>query len=104
MCGARPTNLLLDVYRATDALPRSEVFGITVQLRRAAISIPTRISEGCGRDGDAELAASLHKARAAASELEYLLLLSRDLGYLPEQAHNRLSGDIVEVRKMMSGL
>ena len=81
---------VLDVYRATDSLPRSEVFGITVQLRRAAISIPTRIAEGCGRDGDAEL--------------EYLLLLSRDLGYLPEQAHDRLSGDIVEVRKMMSGL
>ena len=95
---------VLDVYRATDSLPRSEVFGITVQLRRAAISIPTRIAEGCGRDGDAELAACLHKARAAASELEYLLLLSRDLGYLPEQAHDLLSGDIVEVRKMMSGL
>jgi four helix bundle protein len=44
------------------------------------------------------------KQGAAASELEYLLLLSRDLGYLPEQAHDRLSGDIVEVRKMMSGL
>ena len=54
---------VLDVYRATDSLPRSEVFGITVQLRRAAISIPTRIAEGCGRDGDAELAACLHKAR-----------------------------------------
>jgi four helix bundle protein len=95
---------VLDVYRATDSLPRSEVFGITVQLRRAAISIPTRIAEGCGRDGDAELAACLHKARAAASELEYLLLLCRDLGYLPEPAHDQLSRDIVEVRKMMSGL
>ena len=46
---------VLDVYRATDGLPKSEIFGITVQLRRAAISIPTRIAEGCGRDGDTEL-------------------------------------------------
>ena len=95
---------VLDVYRATDSLPKIEIFGITVQLRRAAISIPARIAEGCGRDGDAELAICLHKARAAASELEYLLLLCRDLGYLPELAHDQLSRDIVEVRKMMSGL
>jgi len=96
--------LALDIYRATDTLPKSEVFGITVQLRRAAISIPTRIAEGCGRDGDAEFAACLHKARAAASELEYLLLLCRDLGYLPGELHQQLSDDVVAVRKMMSGL
>ena len=96
--------VVLDVYHGTDALPKSEVFGIAVQLRRAAISIPTRIAEGCGRDSDVEFAACLHKARATASELEYLLLLCRDLGYLPEQEHQKLSGDVVEVRKMMSGL
>jgi len=96
--------VVLDAYRATDALPKSEVFGVTVQLRRAAISIPTRIAEGCGRDGDVEFAAGLHKARATASELEYLLLLCLDLGYLPEQTHQELSQEVVEVRKMMSGL
>ena len=96
--------LALDIYRATDTLPKNEVFGITVQLRRAAISIPTRIAEGSGRESDAEFAACLHKARAAASELEYLLLLCRDLEYLPDQVHAQLSGDDVEVRKMMSGL
>jgi four helix bundle protein len=96
--------VVLDIYHTTDGLPKGEVFGITVQLRRAAISIPTRIAEGCGRDGDGEFSACLHKARAAASELEYLLLLCRDLGYLPDQAHQQLSGDVIEVRKMMSGL
>jgi four helix bundle protein len=96
--------LALDVYRATDVLPKNEVFGITIQLRRAATSIPTRIAEGCGRDGDGELATCLHKARATASELEYLLLLCRDLEYLPEQLHQKLSDDAVTVRKMMSGL
>lgn len=96
--------IVLDIYHATDALPKSEVFGLTVQLRRAAVSIPTRIAEGCGRDSDVEFAACLHKARATASELEYLLLLCRDLGYLPEQKHQDLSEGVVAVRKMMSGL
>ena len=95
---------MLDVYRATDALPKSEVFGVTAQLRRAAISIPTRIAEGCGRESDVEFSTGLHKARGIASELEYLLLLCRDLGYLPEQEHQDLSEKVVEVRKMMSGL
>jgi four helix bundle protein len=74
--------LALATYRATESLPKNEIFGITVQLRRAAISIPTRIADGCGREGDVEFAAQPHRARAASSELEYLLLLSKDLGYL----------------------
>jgi four helix bundle protein len=96
--------LALDVYRATDSLPKSEVFGVTVQVRRAAVSIPTRIAEGCGRDGDGEFAVYLHKARATASELEYLLLLCKDLGFLPEEVHTQLSDEVITVRKMMSGL
>jgi four helix bundle protein len=100
----RAHQLALDVYRATDSLPKNEVFGITVQLRRAAVAIPTRIAEGCGRDGDIEFAAHLNKARATASELEYLLLLSRDLKYLTDPIHDQLSSSVITVRKMLSGL
>jgi four helix bundle protein len=96
--------LVLAVYRATEALPKSEVFGITVQLRRAVIAVPTRIADGCGREGDPEFAAQLHKARAASSELEYLLLLSNDLGYVPAERYEELRQDVVTVRKMLSGL
>ncbi|MGD0796472.1 MAG: four helix bundle protein [Acidobacteriaceae bacterium] len=96
--------IALDVYRGSDALPKIEVFGITIQLRRAAIAVPTRIADGCGREGDAEFAAQLHKARAASSELEYLLLLCRDLGYLTSEAYEALREDVVTVRKMLSGL
>ena len=96
--------LALAVYRVTDSLPKSEVFGITVQLRRAAIAVPTRIADGCGRDGDVEFASQLHKARAASSELEYLLLLSRDLGYLPVEIYEGIREQVVTVRKMLSGL
>jgi hypothetical protein len=56
--------LTLEVYRTTDDLPKSEVFGITVQLRRAAVAVPTRIAEGCGKENDAEFAVQLQRARA----------------------------------------
>jgi four helix bundle protein len=95
--------LALAVYQGTESLPRSEVFGITIQVRRAAIAIPTRIAEGCGRKGTEGLADQLHKARAASSELEYLLLLSKDLGYLPLDEYEALREDVVTVRKMLSG-
>ena len=95
---------MLAVYQRTDSLPKSEVFGITVQVRRAAIAVPTRIADGCGREGDVEFATQLHKTRAASSELEYLLLLSKDLGYLPSETYEALREDVVTVRKMLSGL
>jgi four helix bundle protein len=96
--------LALTVYRATETLPKSEVFGVTAQLRRTAIAVPTRIAEGCGREGDVEFAAQLHKARGGSSELEYLLLVCKDLGYLPPEAYELLREDVVTVRKMLSGL
>jgi four helix bundle protein len=100
----RSHELALAIYKATDSLPRNEVFGITVQLRRAAVAVPTRIADGCGREGDAEFAAQLHKARGAASELEYLLLLSKDLGYLPPEEYESLLERLITVKKMLSGL
>jgi four helix bundle protein len=96
--------LVLHVYRAGEKLPASENFGLLLQLRRCAASIATRIAEGAGRDSSAEFAAELKRARAAGHELEYLLLLSRDLGYLPDDLHATLSEEVIEVRKMLSGL
>jgi four helix bundle protein len=96
--------LTLAIYRATDKLPKTELFGVTVQLRRAAVAVPTRIAEGCGRENDSEFANQLHKARGASAELEYLLLLCRDLAYLPPADYESLVGRLVEVQKMISGL
>ena len=95
--------LALAVYRATKRLPKEEIFGLTVQLRRAGTGVATRIAEGCGVDSDVEFAAYLHRAKATASELEYLLLLTRDLEYLPENEFVKLTEDVVEVKKMLSG-
>ena len=94
--------LTLEIYTATKGFPREEQFGLTGQLRRACASIPANIAEGCGREGKAELARFLTIAMGSASEVEYHLLLARDLEYLAMDDYKRLSGEIVEVKKMLA--
>jgi four helix bundle protein len=81
--------LTLLMYRTTETLPRSELFGLTSQIRRCTSSIPANIAEGCGRLGNSELHRFLQMACGSASELEYHLLLARDLGYI--SLHDHLS-------------
>ena len=73
---------MLVVYETTQTLPKEEVFGVTMQLRRTATAIATRIAEACGRDATSEFAADLRRGATACNEFEYLLLLAKDLGYL----------------------
>ena len=73
-----------------------------LQLRRAASSIPANIAEGHGRGGDAEFARYLKIAAGSACELEYHLLLARDLGYLPARDHEGMEEKVVEVKRMLS--
>jgi len=96
--------VVLETYRATRKLPSSESFGITHQLRRAAANVATRIAEGCGRDSNVEFGLELRRAKAASSELEYLFLLARDLEFFGQEEHQHLTEQVVEVRKMISGL
>jgi four helix bundle protein len=96
--------LVLHVYKASNDLPASENFGLVLNLRRSAVVIARSIAEGAGRDSDAEFAVELKKARAAGHELEYILLLCQDLGFMPKQLHDELNAEVVEVRKMISGL
>ena len=84
--------LALAVYKATSTFPRHELYGLTSQIRRACASIPANIAEGCGRSGDAELARFLQIAMGSASELEYHLLLARDLGFLPAPTGHQPGG------------
>jgi len=72
----------LEVYRATQGFPREEVYGITSQLRRAALSVPTNIVEGYSRRGDKELARFINIALGSLAETKYLLSFSHNLGYL----------------------
>jgi four helix bundle protein len=95
-------HLVVAVYKYTAGFPEREAYGLTSQTRRCAVSIPSNIAEGCGRRGDAELAHFLGIAMGSASELEYYVLLTRELGMLPESAAADLAERVVEVKRMLA--
>lgn len=96
--------LTLDLYRTTEAFPRSEAFGLAVQLRRLSADISMKIAAACGQDRQSDFAQCLGHARGAGVELEYALLLSRDLELIQPASHDDFQARIVEVRRMLSGL
>ena len=96
--------LTLAVYHATARFPGEERFGLTIQLRRTAASVPTYLADGCGRSTETDFWKCLSQATAAGSQLEYQLLLARDLEFLPDADYAKLAADTVEVRKMLAGL
>ncbi len=96
-------DLTLMVYRITADFPASEIYGLTSQMRRASASIPANIAEGCGRNGDAELARFVQIAMGSASELEYHCILAHDLGYIMDAGYERLEGEVTEVKRMLAG-
>jgi four helix bundle protein len=93
--------LALAVYRATKSFPREEMYGLTSQVRRAATSIPTNIAEGCGRDSTLEFARFLEIGMGSAKELEYQLLLARDLGYITPADYGNLAEETTQVQRML---
>lgn len=96
--------LTLGVFRATQRVKRGEFPGLVPQLRSAAASIPTNIAEGCGHFGQREFARFLQMAMASASELEYLLLLTTELGMLPPHTYAVLESQVKEVKRMLTSL
>lgn len=94
--------LTLDVYEVTKSFPREEIYGLTSQLRRSAMSIPSNIAEGSGRDTDADMARFLQISMGSASELEYQLQLAFDLKLLEENEHLRLSKNTREIKRMLT--
>ena len=96
--------LTLDIYRVTGRFPRHEMYGLTSQLRRAAASVPANIAEGCGRDTNAELARFLQIAMGSASELEYHLLLARDLTYIDSKDYTNANAEVVQIKRMLAPL
>ncbi len=94
--------LTLAVYKASVSFPRDEMYGLTSQMRRASASIPANIAEGCGRSGDAELCRFLQIAMGSASELEYHLLLARDLNMLCITAYEPLATETTEIKRMLA--
>ena len=96
--------LTLATYRATRLFPREETYGLVSQLRRAASSIAGNIAEGCGRRSDREFVRFLQIARGSASELEYHILLARDLEYMQPADFAGLQSRLVELQRMLTAL
>ena len=96
--------LTLDVYKTSMLFPREEMYGLTGQMRRASASIAANIAEGSCRKGDSDFARFLQIAMGSASELEYHLLLARDLELLKSLDYERLSEEMCEVKRMLASL
>jgi len=92
----------LQIYGVTKTFPAEEKFGIISQMRRAALSIPTNIAEGCGRESNKELHRFLTIAMGSANEIQYLLLFVTDLEYLNGKNFEELNSEITEIKKMLS--
>jgi four helix bundle protein len=95
---------VLAVYKTTRSFPKEELFNLTSQLRRAGTSIPTNLAEGCGGFSQKEFARYIQIALGSALEIEYLVFLSFELGYLSFEDYKKLDNDINEIKAMMINL
>ena len=93
----------LEIYKVTSRFPKEELYGLTSQLRRASASIAANIAEGFGRGGNVELARFLQIAMGSAFEVEYHVLLARDLGLITKE-HESLEFHIIEIKRMLAAL
>ena len=97
-------DLALEVYRSTASFPKPETYGLTAQMRRAAVSIPSNIAEGRGRSSRKELVQFLHHARGSLLELETQVMIAERLGYLEEVKQTDLRSMTGEVGRLLNGL
>lgn len=95
---------VLDVYRLTKNFPREEQFGLTSQLRRATVSVPNNIVEGCGKYTDKDFVNFLQIALGSCQESEYLLMLSFQLEYLKKSDYDKITKQVGEAKAMLISL
>ena len=96
--------LVLDMYVITATFPKTEQFNLISQINRAAVSVPTNIAEGCGRETQKELIRFLYIASGSAHELEYLILLSTDLKFLQKEKSDEIISELTQIKKMLGAL
>ena len=97
-------DLTINIYRTTEKFPSQELYGLTNQLRRAAVSIPSNIAEGAARQTKKEFTNFLHIAQGSLSELDTQLDLARRLEYLKDNARNTFDTQMAQIDKMLTGL
>jgi four helix bundle protein len=97
-------DLVIEIYRTTENFPGQEIYGLTNQIRRAAVSIPSNIAEGAARQTKKEFTNYLHMAQGSLSELDTQIELARRLGYLDAKSWSALDTRMEQIDKMISGL
>jgi four helix bundle protein len=97
-------DLVLAVYRSTETFPKTETYGLTSQLRRGAVSVPSNIAEGQARLSTGEFRQFLGNARGSLMELQTQILIACNLGYMKENESDKLLDDAAEVGRLLNGL
>ena len=100
----RSHQLVLEVYRSSHRFPDDERFGVTSQLRRAVVSVPSNIAEGSKRQYPKDYARFLNIAEASLSETEYLVILCQDLGYVAPESAEQFRREVDEISRMLNSL
>jgi len=96
--------LVTEIYALTSKFPKDEVYSLTAQIKRAAISIPSNIAEGSARDSNKEYIHFLYISLGSAAELDTQLIIAKDLGFINEKEFIKISENLDSVSKMLSGL
>ncbi|MCD9854098.1 four helix bundle protein [Epilithonimonas sp. JDS] len=97
-------NLVTEIYRITEKFPSNEIYGLTSQLRRASVSVPSNIAEGNTRRSKADYLQFLRIARGSCSEIETQIIISKNLGFIDDTIFETLNFNIIEISKMINGL
>jgi len=97
-------NLVTEVYKEANSFPQEERFGLTSQIKRSCISIPSNIAEGCGRGTKKQFVHFLDISLASAYELETQIIIGNNLGYIKENIKNEIVESIQEISRMIYGL
>ena len=97
-------DLVVRIYQITESFPKTETFGLTNQMRRAAVSIPSNIAEGQGRSTTKDFMHFLYIARGSLQELETQVIIAQRLEFITEAVHSELTTNICEIARILSGL
>jgi four helix bundle protein len=98
----RAQHFVVEVYKLTSGFPKSEQYGLTSQIQRAAVSIVANIAEGCGRGSDADFARFLQMAVGSAFEVDALLIVAHELNYLDDVSYHAVVPELAEVKRILN--
>ena len=100
----KSVDFVTEIYLITEKFPSNETFGLTSQLRRASVSVPSNSAEGNSRRGTPDTLQFLKIARGSTAEIETQLIIAKNLKFIKEEQFNNLKRQIIEISKMINGL